>query len=242
MAFDLENGMNVFFRFSSKVFPCKPALLLVALLLCAAARADGLYQVELVVFSRDGAAGEERSRNDYNLRYPERIQRLSPYQEGDSAPFQLLPADALQLKREATAIGQRRNMRVLFHGAWQQEIGSAGQTPSIFIDGGQAYGQHHELEGFITLAADKLLHVDTQLWMTRFASGPGIAATAPPVLPAVPFAAADAGMTDTNLLPAQLYVLQNQRRLRSGELHYQDHPRFGTLLLITPASGATAQQ
>lgn len=238
--------MNGFFRFYNALSPASArwfaTLILCGVVLSGLARADGLYQVELVVFSRDGSDNEERWHNDYNLRYPDHLQQLLAAEEGASAPFQLLPANALQLKREATAIGQRRNMRVLFHGAWQQEIGSAGQASSIFIDGGQAYGQHHELEGFITLSADKFLHVDTALWMTRFGQDQGIAATDIPVLPPAPFASADTAVIDNHMVPAQLYVLQEQRRLRSGELHYQDHPRFGTLLLITPVNGATAQQ
>jgi hypothetical protein len=33
-----------------------------------------------------------------------------------------------------------------------------------------------------------------------------------------------------------LYVLREQRRMRSGELHYEDHPRLGVLVLVTPVA------
>jgi hypothetical protein len=35
---------------------------------------------------------------------------------------------------------------------------------------------------------------------------------------------------------ATRYVLQQTRRMRSTEMHYIDHPRFGVVALITPAS------
>lgn len=218
---------------------CRLLLCGLALFLASAARAETLYQVELIVFARDGAGveAEERWRNDYRLRYPERLTALQESAEG-SAPFQRLPAAALQLKREAALLGQRKNMRVLFHGAWQQPADDAARATSVFISGGQAFGEHHELEGFVTLSAERYLHIDTNLWLSRFAPNGGADA---PALPKAPFAIQEGGQVLNGYAPDQIYVLQEQRRMRSGELHYQDHPRLGTLVLITPAGAAQGE-
>lgn len=40
--------------------------------------------------------------------------------------------------------------------------------------------------------------------------------------------------TDLRLVEGEVYALQQQRRMRSGELHYLDHPHLGLLALITP--------
>lgn len=199
------------------------AAFLALLALPFGARADTAYQVEIIVFARDG--GDEDSLRGGDLRYPARTVALGP--EG-SAPFQQLPAASLILNREAGALAQRRGFRVLLHQAWLWPGEDPAHATAVAINGGRQVGAHHELEGYVALSADHFLHIDTQLWLSRFGAGGGPV----PTLPPVPGAVADA--TVENTLPSQVYLLREQRRMRSGELHYFDHARLGMLVQVTP--------
>jgi hypothetical protein len=207
-------------------------VLLVASTLPTTARADTLYQVEIVVFARDSGDGEDSLRSTSALHYPARTVALGP--EG-GAPFQSLPAANLQLNREAAALAQRKNLRVLAHQGWVWPGEDAAHATPVAIGAGRQVGAHHELEGYVALSADHFLRIDTQLWLSRF-GGPGNGE--PLALPNAP-GAVDSG-TD-NAAPGQVFMLREQRRMRSGELHYFDNARLGMLLLVTPAGAAPAQ-
>jgi hypothetical protein len=57
---------------------------------------------------------------------------------------------------------------------------------------------------------------------------------------ATPALAANDGLDEFVLTPR--YRLQATRNVRSGELHYFDHPAFGALVRITPVPAQNAQQ
>lgn len=223
--------------------PVKTAWLLAMsalwLLTGTAAHAQTLYQVEIVVFARDSAEAEneEHGDNPRALRYPERIVALQNG-DGSNAPFQLLPGDALQLNKEAAIVGQRRNWRLLAHAGWRQYAEEPGRATSVFIAGGRQFGAHRELEGSFTLSVEHFLRADANLWLSRFGTG-GDPVTLPNP-PAAPEAATATANTATSqpLAATQVIQLQEQRRMRSGELHYFDHPRLGLLVLATPVTSA----
>lgn len=194
------------------------------LALGAPVQAETTYQVEVVVFARDDADGEDALRGG-ELRYPPRTVALGP--EG-SAPFQQLPAANLLLTREAAALAQRRNLRVLAHKAWLWPAEEPARATAIAINGGRQVGAHHELEGYIALGVDHFLHIDTQFWLSRF----GAAYGETPTLPAAPGVVAEP--TIDNTMPSQVFLLRERRRMRSGELHYFDHARLGLLVQVTP--------
>ncbi|NIR29452.1 MAG: hypothetical protein GWN84_09115 [Gammaproteobacteria bacterium] len=88
------------------------------------------------------------------------------------------------------------------------------------------------LEGTLRLHLARYLHLQADLLYYR-----------PP--PADPLPADDSPATARNESPAgepaaaevwhpTLFRLQESRRMRSGELHYLDHPLFGVLALVTP--------
>ncbi len=198
--------------------------------------AQTLYQIELIAFARNGADAENEENWDrkYNLRYPARMISLQAA-DGSDAPFQALGADAMQLNRETDAIAGRRNWRVLLHTAWRQTVDNPQQATAVVIHGGKSVGEHHELEGTFTLSIDHFLRADANLWLSRF-SNTNLAAS-PTTLPNPPGAMTLTG-TDNSANPVytttQVVVLQEQRRLRSGTVHYFDHPRLGLIVLVTP--------
>jgi len=247
--------------------PLHVAALLLSLLCAGNLQAQTLYQMELVVFARDSADAEveEGWKRDYGLAYPERLIGLAPApaQADPALPatsFQLLPAAARRLNNEAQTLDRRSNLRVLFHGAWVQPVGGIESADPILISGGQRYGKHNELEGYVVLTAERYLHLRTDLWMTRFSTGnaldPNVPVLPMPVITVQPAVATPttestaseasntgsvvATPTTASTLPGidyianQIYVIDQERRMRSGELHYIDHPRFGMLVLVTP--------
>jgi peptidoglycan-binding protein CsiV len=203
----------------------------------SAAYADTTYQVEIIVFARDVADGENSLRTSSELQYPAKTIALNT-SEGN-APFQALPTTSLVLNREASAIEQRKNMRVLLHQAWLWPGEDAAHATAVAIAAGRQFSSHHELEGYIALSAEHFLQIDTRLWLSRF----GSTAENPPnalVLPTVPSANGSA-MNSSEAQAAveshsveQLFLLREKRRMRSGELHYFDHARLGLLVLVTP--------
>lgn len=199
--------------------------------------AETLYQVELIAFARNSADAENEENWDrkYNLRYPERLVSLQAT-DGSDTPFQALDADAMQLNRETDAIAGRRNWRVLLHTAWRQTVDNPQQATAVVINGGKLFGAHHELEGTFTLSIDHFLRADANLWLSRF-SNTNLAA-APTTLPNPPGAIAPTGTDNSAYTTTQVVVLQEQRRLRSGEVHYFDHPRIGLVVLVTPVKAA----
>jgi hypothetical protein len=99
-----------------------------------------------------------------------------------------LPATSLQLQREADALAQRRGMRVLTHQAWLWPAVGPTQAIPVAIGGGRQTGAHRELEGYITLSASHFLHIDTQLWLSRFGGESVDVLPLPPVPGTVPAA------------------------------------------------------
>ncbi len=170
-------------------------------------------------------------------------------------PYYLLPASQRALERDAKAIQRSYNYRLLFHEAWRQPVVDQPEAPSLLISAGDKFGQQHELEGTIALSVSRYLHLQTNLWFTRFTHNYGQERGNWPELPQRPdqreFALATAKSpsawqqfsppTDdydkilaTPFLPERISILRQKRRMRSGEVHYIDHPHLGIVILCTP--------
>lgn len=171
----------------------------------------------------------------------------------------LLPADQLSLRNEVQRLNRNNQYRVLFHGGWHQPLLENQQGPAILITGGDLYDDHYELEGSVQLSLRNYLHVDTNLWLTQFSTNYGQERAPWPNLPRRPnqpidiidfmfyFDESSSGLwnqfnqnRDYDALMTQPYVVENimllqqSRRMRSGELHYIDHPKMGVLVKLTP--------
>ena len=107
-----------------------------------------------------------------------------------------------------------RGYSVLFHRAWRQlayDRASAIDYPvHSFANKGS-----NSVEGTITLIVERYLHLDLDLLLMQAGSRrPVLYSDGPGSVPA--------------------YRLNEKRRVRSGELHYFDHPQFGVIARITP--------
>ena len=177
--------------------------------------------------------------------------------DGEQA-FVALPEDHLQLNTIAARILRQRDFRLLFHKAWRQPVFSRDQSNSILIRGGDRYDDHYELEGSVTLSVERYLHFTTDLWLSTFVSTAGLDETPWPKLPKLPITSfSEATLSDDHPFgtpgvedfgaPSSLFdfrkpqyavdrtvVMRQSRRMRSGELHYLDHPLMGLLVKVVP--------
>jgi hypothetical protein len=206
---------------------------MLALIATAAAAAD-LYQIEVVVFARPGGGSEERSASSDGLSYPLRLATLqeAAADAGSVGAYQLLPSSARLLNNEEAALS-RRGLPILFHGAWRQPVETAQRATGVAVSGGRGSGSARELSGYVTLSAENYLHIEVNLWLSQFATN-GEHAVEGPTLP-LP----NGVVPNPEAAPAiisKLFVLRQQRKLRSGELHYFDQPRFSALILVKPLS------
>lgn len=190
--------------------------------------------------------------------------------------------------------------RVLFSGSWPQKLTSRNDAPPLLVQGGNQIGRHFELEGYIKVALERYLHIDTDLWLSRYSGqtpqateGYGYGSQVDrinefPALP-TPFPANDPGSAaarmrdqraaeyqaarqnsenmdyqesatqgnadarprsnldilrgqDSSYYVERTVVMRQNRRMRSGEVHYLDHPLFGLLIKVTPLAEEIANK
>lgn len=186
-------------------------LLLLAASLPVRAAPD-IYDVEVIIFSNStsGGSGERWTR-------PAGVGTdTGAFREGE---FTELSRSLYRLNGIRNALQQASGYRVLFHRAWRQ-VASDRNTAAAYPVHSLVTSGDRSVEGNIRLVLGRYLHLDVNLLQmsardagTVYSDGPGSA-------------------------PA--YQLKEQRRIRSGELHYFDHPRFGMIARVTPYSAPEA--
>ena len=138
------------------------------------------YQVEVIIFSQQDLFNEERHTKDIDLSFPENIRQLldselkaelkqepQPVSTDDQA-FQVLPESAMEMVPDRNKLKRAPGYRVLFHKAWRQPGLGQTESPWIFIEGGNKTSDRHELEGSFRLVRNRYLHIQANLWKTKF--------------------------------------------------------------------------
>ncbi len=205
------------------------------------------YEVQLLVFEHLGGAGNEQWPANPTLPDTREAETLRPAADDRVAYARtrreenILPghwdrlddSDAYRpLLRVAWAQpGQPRNdeaTSLRLHGEQQIEApaysGPWGFTMAIPDEEQEEQAPVYRLDGTVTVTLGRFLHLHPRLVLTESPDDEG---------------AVDVGQADT-LVPLwmdeeqrlQRYVLDESRRMRSNELHYIDHPRFGILVRI----------
>lgn len=173
------------------------------------------YTVEIVVFERTTgeALGEEL--------WPEQVQEpghgltLSAQgndgvgllgASGGAQRIQPVPRDQLAYGGVARRLSQSGGFRTLVHMGWRQPGLDRAQALPVSLGAGAGRSlANGSVRGTVRLFISRFLHLDAQLLYTS-----------PDALGGAPF------------------ELVESRRIRSGELHYFDHPVFGMLARVTP--------
>jgi len=222
------------------------------------------YQVSLVVFTqRKGTMGDEAWPNPdrLDLSLPTRFITLGPAATDPKShwtPFQSAQPLDDEYNQSLRSIKLSSHYHVLTEMTWNQPALDKDQAIPVLIQAGKAYGEHHELEGTITLVVARYLHLKADLRLAEYVESiepvlppqPAAESTdatgqstgiAPLALPPGAATQQSAVATDNSIYAAEtrtLYVpehpalLQESRRMRSGELHFLDNPMFGVVVKV----------
>lgn len=180
------------------------ACLLITCCFCSQAFA-GDYIIELLIFENLNRGGiEEQWRDDFQ-------NDTNTTAAMTNVSWQA--ASSYKLGNARDSLARSSDYRPLLHTAWRQSVSKRGR-PVALPDNGTATDTF--VSGSVTVTRGRYLHLDLDLVLN----------TAP----------------DSNYIGEDYRFgsvsssirLQQKRRMRSKELHYIDHPRFGVLALITP--------
>lgn len=202
---------------------------------------EKLYQVEVIVFGRPEANAQETWPTDIKLTYPENIVSLpdldSGSDSGSSENLVAVPTNERTLNPQATTLARSGSYTLLFHQAWRQTI-YASKT-NIAISGGKVFNGHHELEGSITLSVGQYLKIQTNLWLTKFAPAGTNITESWPELPNLPNSFTNDVDASLGNAIQRIVKLNQERSMRSNEVHYIDHPVMGLIIKIIPVDTTT---
>lgn len=114
---------------------------------------------------------------------------------------------------------ESENYRVINHFVWHQPASALNSSEKLLVQFGDfKTRQFREVEGTINLQLGRYLHLDIDLWK---------------ILVEPPNFIADNYSVHS---PIFYYRMHESRRLRLGEMHYFDHPKFGLLVQVRRVS------
>jgi hypothetical protein len=145
--------------------------------------------------------------------YLKLVRELSAFADHIEADqYRRRPQATLNLGTHAQRLEGSGEFQVLVHLGWHQKVPDREAPQSIYLH------FEDELQGYLAVTLGRYLHTAATLWLypSDSLSGPS------------------AANNDENPLRAtRPYAqLKQSRRMRSGELHYFDHPLFGVLVRI----------
>lgn len=155
--------------------------------------------------------------------------------------FLALPSSAQQFQDTNRALAESSRYRVMYHNVWRQPMMGSAQAIPVWLEGGNRFGQRHELEGSLNFrfnpGQDRVV-LDVRVWLTQF-SAMSPAEGEQTSLPELPAAVINQRPVEDLPDEQQWYMEQvvpvlSTRELRSNEFHYLDHPAVGVIVQIQP--------
>ncbi|MDT8309821.1 MAG: CsiV family protein [Methylophaga sp.] len=125
-----------------------------------------------------------------------------------TANGKIQPANRESLAGVAERLRNSANYRVLSYHSWQQSVLNKNASLKVAIEG-------ERLSGHIRVYKSSYLHSELDLWLQD---------------------GSQRSVGDDAFQGQRYPNLRESRRLRSKELHYFDHPRFGAILQLIPVS------
>ena len=186
--------------------------LLVGALLAACihnpAAAARLYDVEIIIFRHDRQADQDEA---WHTPDSTAGRASGQFREGR---FTELSASRYRLNPVRYSLQRSDGYSVLFHRAWRQVAYGPSQAADYPVHS-FSDDRRNSVEGTVRLERNRYLHLDVDLLLMNAAdAAPGQYSGEPGSTPA--------------------FRLREKRRIKSSELHYFDHPRFGLLAVVTP--------
>lgn len=167
-----------------------------------------------------------------------------------------LPGSELEFRAAASRLQSNGRYQKLFHKAWTQRIVGRSQATPIVLDKSGDGGPWPALQGTIKLYLSRYIYLETNLWLNTDGAYLNSPWRMPPPPLAPPsttapntWAAAQpvaSGQVTDNAIGsseqatgreypyAHAVLLDQTRRMRSGEVNYLDHPLFGIIVKVTP--------
>jgi len=124
-----------------------------------------------------------------------------------------LPEKAWRLTAERNALGRSSRYRPVAYFAWRQAVLDRSRATPVTLSGDSDRRGRAYVDGAARVAVERYLHLYLNLQLHT------------PV---------DDQRPELLELEIPEFRLSEHRRMRSGEIHYFDHPRFGVIALITP--------
>jgi len=174
------------------------------------------YEIEVVVFENilPGLADEEQWAP---LNQPV-IAGLEDAMEPGDAPATPSSPPGASLAAAVAALGRDPNYRILAHKLWAQPAEAQKDAKSIRIRNKRA-----GVDGVVKFYVSRFLHLEVDL-LFRGENTANVTSTADP------------SVTVAAPVNEQFYEISETRRVKSKEIHYFDHPKFGLVVRITPQS------
>lgn len=203
------------------------------------------YRVEIVVFESldKRALQSERWPSDPGTPSLAGVLELegaaaSPAEKQD---FQLLPATEHHLEGVVKSLAASGQYRPLVHLAWRQPALTRQRAVAVRIAGGWPRAGSarpsrwavHYVDGSFVLYRSRYLHVLADLVLYHADPSAFPSKVQPPA-----FRDGREAIPASSPPQPRRFRLSEHRRMRSGELHYLDHPVFGLLVQITPYRAA----
>lgn len=138
------------------------------------------------------------------------VSRSNPVQEAANAIVLGAVPTGSDLAGVAAGLQNDARYRLLTHRRWIQAAENKPASSPVLVR-----TDNHEIDGYVRFYMSRFLHVEVSLVFQP--------------------QAAVLGGTDPIPTP---YRLTEQRRIKTRELHYFDHPKFGALVRIVPATAA----
>jgi hypothetical protein len=207
-------------------------LILLTLLLTlppAVSAVTSWFKVELIAFAQldRSAVASELWPDDPGEPDWSRVVGLQPSGTGAGsrpAPFERLSRKDYALGPHMWSLSRERSgVKPLIHRAWVQPVGHREEAAAVYLKSSGSVALDEEdaiergridvppMEGSVTLSVNRYLHAQVDLLLRR----------------------RDRVDPSTGASELRTYRLQAHRRMRSGELHYIDHPAMGVLVMVT---------
>lgn len=184
-------------------------------------------------------------------------------------PYQRLDKARGPMREQVEKMKASNRFAILFHERWIQPAAAQDKADYLIIHGGRRHGDYAELQGAVQLSLSRFLHLDADLWLTGYTAGKRPSEQPLPPLPPRPeeearieqlfntnieifrrkaaSVLANIAEEETqrpgsrNFTALQTHRLKEKRRMRSGELHYLDHPKFAVLVKVVPYKRAAKE-
>jgi hypothetical protein len=156
---------------------------------------------------------------------------IIPTLEVKKSIFEIDSAREFSLSPEVSRIARSRDFRVISTKSWFQNIKNKEEAEIIFIDSDFFKGSR--IFGFFQLYKERFLHFNSNLYLSEL--DPLISQEERLIFGKNVFDEEKEFDIFEEKNQKVLYDAYHSKKLRSGELHYMDHPKFGMLVKLTKA-------